>query len=262
MTTKNQLKQKSNSQTAYKKAFPTPPLFMMAQLPFNTKETVSLNSPMIPIMDDKGNTCVARRNLKQLGVWKKILQHKSAFLEIGCGSGYLLEHLYQNGKGSYFGIEPIKSEYSKAQKKLKSYLPNQDSLQHGLLEQAKLKSKSLDFIYSYHVYEHLENPLLMLELGKKWLKPGGKMIITCPNVEGFMPRWNIDSWRCSLPSHRWLPGLKVLRHTLKRHHYIVRKTFTYGGFPTPRNLLTNVFNQAFKAFNLGDVVCIMAEKSN
>ena len=69
----NQKKPKINSMKAYKKAFPVPPLFMVAQLPFNNEETVKLNSPMIPIMDDIGNTKVCEMNLKQMGVWKPLL---------------------------------------------------------------------------------------------------------------------------------------------------------------------------------------------
>ena len=49
---------------------PDKPLFMVAQLPFNTQETVTLNTPMIKIMDDSGNVKIAVQNLKELKIYK------------------------------------------------------------------------------------------------------------------------------------------------------------------------------------------------
>ncbi len=247
----------------------TTPLFMVAQLPFNQKETVALNKPMIPIMNDKQNVNVATINLKEMGIWKKLLKKETSFLEIGCGSGYLVEHLYKNGKGAYFGFEPIPSEYEKAKKRLipffdKSVKKLEKKLFKGILEEAKtiskIKPSSLDFIYSYHVFEHLENPLSMLEIGSKWLKKEGKMLITCPNVEGYFPKKNIKTWRCSLTSHRWLPGKKTIVRALERKNYKVLKYFTYGGYAAPRGIFKGIGNQALKCFGLGDVICVLAEK--
>ena len=74
------------------------PLFMIVQLPFNETESVKLNTPMIKIMDDTGNTSVALSNIKELGVLDKIYSKGTSSLEIGCGSGYLIENFYRNGE--------------------------------------------------------------------------------------------------------------------------------------------------------------------
>jgi SAM-dependent methyltransferase len=243
----------------------------MAQLPFNTEETVELNTPMIDMMNDSGNVPVARANLKQLGIYSDILKEDKVFAEIGCGSGYLIEELYKEGNGTYIGFEPITSEYNKAVKRLTPYrekallkktLPQSENeiIKKCLLEESGYPENSLDYIYSYHVFEHLENPLVMLEAALKWLKPGGKLIITCPNVEGYMPRKNLKAWRCSLPSHRWLPGKKTLKRAVRSKGLSVRACFTYGGYPAPRNLIKSLFNKYLKVSGQGDVVCLMAEK--
>lgn len=238
------------------------PLFMMAQLPFNSEETVKLNTPMIEIMDDEGNVPVALRNLRELGVYHKIMDKDCVFTEIGCGSGYLLEALCRNGEGTYLGFEPILSEYEKAHEKLKPFSnrANPPSVKHGLLETSGYPEGSLDYIYSYHVFEHLENPLVMLTSAIKWLKPGGKMIITCPNVESAAAQKDLSSWRCALSSHRWLPGVSTLKNAVLRNGFKIRKIFTYGGYPAPRNLIKTMINRWYKLTNRGDVVCLMAEK--
>ena len=237
--------------------------FMIAQLPFNRIETVKLNTPMIDIMDDAGNVKVAVKNLKELGAYQEILKPNINFLEIGCGSGYLLEHLYQNGKGKYFGIEPIKKESDKAQKRISFHLKKTDKpVLNGMIKNTELKSAlflriKFDYIYSYHVFEHLENPLEMLDKAKSWLSKNGKMIITCPNVEGWLPKKDLPNWRCAIPSHRWLPGKSSLIRLLESEGYIVEKLFTYGGYPAPRKKWENIANKIFKLLDLGDVICMI-----
>lgn len=236
------------------------PRFMMAQVPFNLKETVKLNKPMIKRMDDNGNLGVAIANLKELGVYQKLMKPDVHFLEIGCGSGYLLEHLYQKGQGKYFGIEPIKTESEKTKTKISPYLKTKADkvIKNGELGKISFPKIKFDFIYSYHVFEHLENPLEMLNKTKSWLTKKGEMIITCPNVEGWIPRRNLAAWRCSIPSHRWLPGKSTLISLLESEGYQINACFTYGGYPGPRKNWQGFANKAFKWLSLGDVISIMA----
>ena len=249
-----------------KKINPFPsPLFMVAQLPFNTEEPVGLNTPMIEVMDDSGNVDVAISNLKELGVDKEVLGLKTEFLEIGCGSGYLLEYLYQHGKGKYFGLEPIGQECTKARHRLKPLLKKRkikeslpSLLKNKILEKTSFGKQRFDFIYSYHVFEHIENPLTMFDFAKKHLKKNGRLIITCPNVEGCIPRMNLPRWRCAIPSHRWLPGKSTLTRSLEYNDFQVERCFTYGGYPAPRTWWQALGNKAFKRFDLGDIMCIMS----
>lgn len=266
------------------------PLFMMAQLPFNTEEAVELNTPMIEIMDDQGNVAVAKSNLCELGVWDDILKKKKTFLEIGCGSGYLLEELCRNGDGFYLGFDPIASEVAKAKKRLNSYFlkrkdrmkafakiitvkpkkkktgkevrfSTQSLVTHCLLEEVSYPAASLDYIYSYHVFEHLENPLEMFAKANEWLSEGGRLIITCPNVEGALAEKDLGQWRCALSSHRWLPGVKTLTRAAERCGFLVEKCFTYGGFPSPRTAVEQAQNWVYKKTGKGDVLCMILKRN-
>ncbi len=239
------------------------PFFMVAQVPFNVVDAVELNTPMIQIMDDGGNVGVLSANLKDLGVYDLMLKSGTRSLEIGCGSAYQLEHFYQKGRGEYFGLEPILSEAKKGWERLSPLLKNKKLevkkiVTCGEIEKVKYPEHSFDVIYSYHVFEHLENPLVMLEKAKLWLKPGGKLIITCPNVEGAIPKKDIAQWRCALPSHRWLPGRLAVARILRESGFELTKEFTYGGYTAPRTWWQEIANWYFKKTLQGDVLCMMA----
>ena len=234
---------------------------MTAQLPFNTEETVLVNTPMIAVMNDTANAGLALKNLSELKLLYQILAPSSDFLEIGCGSGYLIEELSRRGKGTYHGIEPIPSEAEKAVTRLKKSFPEQNNfrlIQNKKIEDADIAERSLDFIYSNHVFEHLENPLIMLNKAKKWLKPGGSLIIICPNVEGYFPQKNLVSWRCTLSSHRWLPGVSTISRAVTENGFRIQRLYTYGGFPAPRAPLQTFFNYLLKLSGKGDVLCLHA----
>ncbi len=254
-------------------------LFMQAQLPFNREALVELNAPRAAMMDDAANLGIIKRNFKELHEWDNLLQRSAACLEIGCGRGYVLTELYKRGKGLYLGVEPIPTEAKIARESLAA-LPSEFTAKtfpittpkprmlrgkrvpiwNTTLEKLRVRAGSLTHIYSYHVIEHLENPLLLLQLSYNGLGAGGKLIISCPNVEGAYPQQHFKAWRCNIRAHRWLPGVRTLAAAVEAAGFEVRRIFTYGGYPHPRNLLQKTYNAYYKWRNLGDVLCLMAEK--
>ncbi len=234
---------------------------MLAQVPFNDQDAVDLNLPMTEMMDDGSNLLVNINNFKKLKLWDFCLEPNTNLLEVGCGRGYFLEELYKKGEGNYFGLEPIPSEYRETLKKLKLVDKSiKQKVVNKTLEKASFKNDFFDVITSYHVFEHLENPIVLLDIAKKWLKKNGKLTITCPNVEGFIPQRNLNAWRCNLPSHRWLPGRKRLLDLCERSGLKVIRYFTYGGYPAPRKPWQDVFNYLFQLTNQGDVISLVAVK--
>ncbi len=244
---------------------------MMAQVPFNQEDAVKLNSPMIDLMNDENNLTINLSNFKKLGLLKTLFAPEKNILEIGCGRGYFLEELYKKGGGNYFGLEPIPSEHALAIKKialLKSLPSKALSLReikkrivNNTIEKVKFKNAFFDVITSYHVFEHLENPLVLLDRAKQWLKKDGKLIITCPNVEGAIPKRDLDNWRCNLSSHRWLPGKRTLTSLVEKNGFEIVKIFTYGGYPMPRTFFQSWLNYSFSLLGKGDVVTLHAVKN-
>ena len=51
-----------------------------------------------------------------------------------------------------------------------------------------VSDNSVDEILSFHLFEHLENPLKALTNWRQKLKVGGKLIIECPDIEAVIHR--------------------------------------------------------------------------
>ena len=55
-------------------------------------------------------------------------------------------------------------------------------------EKAEFQKNSFDYIEFWHVLEHLENPIFVLKLIYKWLKPGGIVHIEVPSSKHFIAK--------------------------------------------------------------------------
>jgi SAM-dependent methyltransferase len=98
-------------------------------------------------------------------------------LDIGCGSGKELFDYKLKG-GNVFGIEISKSA---------SEFGNKFGLNifNGTLIQANLSSNFFDYIRSNHSFEHLIDPVNIVEEIYRITKPGGKVFIGVPNSNSF-----------------------------------------------------------------------------
>lgn len=115
-------------------------------------------------------------------------------LEIGCGPGNFL------ARCKYLGLECFGSEYNDDA----SRLAKEKGI--DILNQSQLdaKSGSFDAVLSFHVLEHVSDPLLFLKLHVSMVKTGGKICISVPNQDG--PLKYINPCIMNMPPHhltRW-----------------------------------------------------------
>lgn len=107
---------------------------------------------------------------------KKFILPKGSILEIGVGTGV---HLLNFDKLGYqvTGIEPdpVSTEF------LNKTLKNGRCI-NGYIEDLNFEKK-FDVIFLYHVIEHIEHPISMLEKCKDILKDNGVIIIAVPDCE-------------------------------------------------------------------------------
>jgi SAM-dependent methyltransferase len=96
-------------------------------------------------------------------------------LEIGCRHGRTLALLKETLGVEVFGIEPGLEEAEKARKSGISCFT-------GTIEDYDPGELRFDQIQSFHVLEHVHDPLAALIRMRSWLKPGGRMVIEVPNV--------------------------------------------------------------------------------
>jgi SAM-dependent methyltransferase len=96
-------------------------------------------------------------------------------LEIGCRHGRTLSLMREALGIEPYGIEPGVSEAQKAQEAGISCFA-------GTIEAYDPGPLRFDQIQSFHVLEHLHDPLSALIRMRGWLKPGGRLVIEVPNV--------------------------------------------------------------------------------
>jgi len=96
-------------------------------------------------------------------------------LEIGCRHGRTLSLMKAELEIDAHGIEPGRDEAEKAKKSGISCFV-------GTIEEYDPGELRFDQIQSFHVLEHLHDPLSALVRMRSWLAPGGRMLIEVPNV--------------------------------------------------------------------------------
>lgn len=116
-------------------------------------------------------------------------------IEIGCGPGVFLD------KTSRYVDQAIGIEYNKqaleiARKKGLSVYNFEDDL-------SKLKGQ-FDVAFSFHVLEHVSDPVAFIQEMLSWIKPEGRIGISVPNMDG--PLKYINPCVSNMPPHhatRW-----------------------------------------------------------
>ena len=88
-------------------------------------------------------------------------------LEIGCGTGFLLERALELGFNEVFGIEPSRDAIEQASERVRPYIRN-GSFREGLWPDA-----SFDIICGFQVFDHLAHPNEVLQVCRRALRPGG-----------------------------------------------------------------------------------------
>ena len=112
----------------------------------------------------------------------KNLESKSSFLEIGCGSGYMLEAALDLGFDNVEGVEPSKLAINAANQNIKN------QIKHGVFNKFDFKENSYDLIFIAMIVEHVTDINDFLLSLHKILKPGGSLVCVCHNERHFFSK--------------------------------------------------------------------------
>ena len=112
-------------------------------------------------------------------------------LEVGCGEGRGVEILLPHSTG-YLGIDKIQEVIDM----LRSKFPQVNFEQAVIPPFKGLEDNSFDTVVSFQVIEHIKEDKLFLEEIYRVLKPGGKAIISTPNITHTLSRnpWHIREY--------------------------------------------------------------------
>lgn len=96
-------------------------------------------------------------------------------LDVGCGTGLLAHEIAKRGAREVVGIDFSKEGVEIAREKYRA-----KNLEYRV-EDLRDHRGSYDIVVSLGTLEHMDDPLRALQRMKKLLKPGGLLILTCPN---------------------------------------------------------------------------------
>lgn len=117
---------------------------------------------------------------------RTLLRPHDAIVDVGAGGGelvYVLQRLGFNVRG----IEPDVRYAKNARETLG--VP----IETGFVQTVSFAPNSFTVMTMYHTLEHVEDPSGVLSKLRRWLKPGGLLIVEVPNVEA----------TCHAPCHRF-----------------------------------------------------------
>ena len=98
--------------------------------------------------------------------------YKPKLLDLGCGTGFVTSAI--KNKYEKYGQEVGKESYNFAKKYF-------DHMYLGKLKSNTYDENYFDVILFLHVIEHVPNPIEILQIIRKILKPNGKVLIATPN---------------------------------------------------------------------------------
>jgi SAM-dependent methyltransferase len=167
------------------------------------------------------------RDLKKL--FKKLLKtkiethnptfpHPGEFLDIGCGSGEYLQRMRAEG-WNVKGVEPSIFGAEEGRQ-------NGLDIFHGTLPEAKFVSDSFDYVRSNHSFEHVPNPVEILDEIYRILKPGGKLFVGIPNIDSipyhiFGKYW----WYLGAPVHTYNYTVSTISTLMQRSGFAIDTVF-------------------------------------
>lgn len=121
----------------------------------------------------------------------------SRVLDVGCASGYLGDYLIREKQCEVWGIEPDYASSEEARTHGYKAVMNR-SVEEALREPA-LASERFDVVLIGDVLEHLVKPEQLLRELKPFLKSGGRLILSLPNVAHYSVRLGLlkGKWEMS-----------------------------------------------------------------
>lgn len=119
-------------------------------------------------------------------------------LDVGAGGGWRLAQLLDRGWETWI-LEPREDVAFATAAKLG--VPKGQVIV-SIAEEADVPDDTFDLITMDHVIEHLDDPRVVVDALNRWLKPGGRLLVTCPNYGSLESRILGRRWRgIDIPRH-------------------------------------------------------------
>lgn len=176
-------------------------------------------------------------------------------LDIGCATGTLLEKLRDRG-WDVRGVEiSPAAEYARQERGL--------DVRSLPLAENRFPAAHFDLVLASHVIEHLTDPAGLVREARRICAPGGRFLITTPNIAGFQARLFRSRWRSAIFDHLYLFSARTLSRLLREQGFTPEGVFTWGGLAAGAApaAVKGFADRWAKRLGCGDVMLIRAVKT-
>jgi SAM-dependent methyltransferase len=180
---------------------------------------------------------IRRRNERKVLGW----HGQGRLLDFGCGGGSYLERMHLQG-WKVTGVDLCTTAVQRVRSDLGLHALT------GSLPHPALAESSFDVVTMWQALEHVHFPLDVLREAHRLLVPGGKLIVSVPNIDSLPFRWFGHAWSgLDLPRHltHFAPwtlrlmlnraGFYAGRIRMIRHTSWLRASARYGQGHAPDN---------------------------
>jgi 2-polyprenyl-3-methyl-5-hydroxy-6-metoxy-1,4-benzoquinol methylase len=144
---------------------------------------------------------------------------RGRLLDVGAGSGWLVEHMSRLGwqaEGLDFDPQSVTSALARGL-----------IFHHGGLQQQNFPEASFDAVTMSHCIEHVHDPLDWLAEARRILKPGGRLALATPNSASFChARFGASWFPLDPPRHLHLFNRKAMTALVRRAGFTRFRIFT------------------------------------
>ncbi|MGH7165383.1 MAG: class I SAM-dependent methyltransferase [Nitrospiraceae bacterium] len=145
-------------------------------------------------------------------------QPGGTLLDVGCGAGTYLSRVRELG----WEVVGVELSPQAAQAAREAYGV---AVHVGTLEEVKFPDGSFAVVTMTHLIEHVPDPLALLRECYRILQPGGRLIVTTPNLSGVGSRLFKSAWLdLDPPRHLWLFAPDTLRQCVERAGFEIERT--------------------------------------
>jgi 2-polyprenyl-3-methyl-5-hydroxy-6-metoxy-1,4-benzoquinol methylase len=169
---------------------------------------------------------------------------RGPILDVGCGRGFLLKYLGEQGYQPY-GIERSDNAAWHARNRL-----GLNVITTGLVE-GGFSGERFNVLVFWHSLEHLDSPFQAIARARELLKPNGIMAIAVPNSESLQARIFGRHWfHLDIPRHYFHFGTRSLTTLLQQHGFRVVKVDHFCLEQNPFGWIQSIYNAAGFSNNL------------
>jgi 2-polyprenyl-3-methyl-5-hydroxy-6-metoxy-1,4-benzoquinol methylase len=171
----------------------------------------------------------------------KLMGGQGRALDIGCGNGRFLSSLGRHGNIETYGIE-IPGRSADRAARIEGL-----KLKLGPLQPGDFEPQYFDAITLIHVFEHLTEPSITLDVIHDILKPGGLLYMSLPNIDSLQSRWFKGKWlHLDPPRHLFFFGTKDFKKLMEQRGFKVTQECHFNIRYNPFGMQQSLLNMVLK----------------